>query len=80
MPCSHNCNHGQSAVNDQNGFKRPVNGQSTLKLSLLAAKTSLVHRLLSSFSWVMHQCNQRCIVAVPVGSAESSLCVTSNVR
>ena len=69
MPCSHNCDCGQSAVNDQIGVS--VAGQWSLKLSLLTVKISLISRLLSSFLWVKRQRikkrNQRYIVAVHVG-------------
>ena len=69
MPCSHNCDRGQSAVNDQNGVSAA--GQQSLKLSLLTVKISLISRLLSSFLWVKCQRikkrNQRYIVAVHVG-------------
>ena len=60
MPCSHNCDRGQSAVNSQNGFLAAGQRSKYPKTVTLTVIISLVSR-------VTHQRNQCCIVAVPVG-------------
>ena len=69
MPCSHNCDHDQSAVNGQNGFLAAGQRSKYPKTVALIVKISLFPRPLSSSLWVTHQHNQRCIVAVPVNEA-----------
>jgi len=67
MPCSHNCDRSQSAVNGQNGFLAASQWSKYTKAVALTVKIILYPRSLSSSSWVMRQRNQCCIVAVPVG-------------
>ena len=64
MPCSHNCDHGQSAVNGQNGFLVAGQRSKYPETVALIVKINLFPRPLSSSSWVTRQHNQRCIVAV----------------
>ena len=64
MPCSHNCDHGQSAVNGQNRFLVAGQRSKHPETVALIVKINLFPRPLSSSLWVTRQHNQRCIVAV----------------
>ena len=49
MPCSHNFDHGQSAVSGQNGFLAAGKWSKYSKTVTLTVKISLVSSALSSF-------------------------------